>query len=78
MRSRRRRRRIAIGVPLEAIVRGLEAFRPVAGRLAALRSHAGAAVIDDTYNANPDSVLAAIDVLAAAPVAALARARRHG
>ncbi len=58
---------IAIGVPLEAIASGLEAFRPVAGRLAALRSHAGAAVIDDTYNANPDSVLAAIDVLAAAP-----------
>ena len=58
---------VAIGVPLAAIVRGLEAFRPVAGRLAALRSEGGAAVIDDTYNANPDSVLAAIDVLAAAP-----------
>ena len=58
---------VAIGVPLAAIVRGLEAFRPVAGRLAALRSERGAAVIDDTYNANPDSVLAAIDVLAAAP-----------
>jgi UDP-N-acetylmuramoyl-tripeptide--D-alanyl-D-alanine ligase len=58
---------LAVGVPLGAIVRGLEAFRPVAGRLAALRSQRGAAVIDDTYNANPDSVLAAIDVLAAAP-----------
>jgi UDP-N-acetylmuramoyl-tripeptide--D-alanyl-D-alanine ligase len=57
----------AIGVPLAAIVRGLEAFRPVAGRLVALRSSAGATVIDDTYNANPDSVRVATDVLAAAP-----------
>jgi UDP-N-acetylmuramoyl-tripeptide--D-alanyl-D-alanine ligase len=58
---------LAIGVPLAAIVRGLEAFRPVAGRLAMLRTAAGVAVIDDTYNANPDSVRAGIDVLAAAP-----------
>ena len=58
---------IAVGVPLAAVVRGLEAFRPVAGRLVALRSGAGATVLDDTYNANPDSVRVAIDVLAAAP-----------
>jgi UDP-N-acetylmuramoyl-tripeptide--D-alanyl-D-alanine ligase len=57
---------LAVGIPLPAIVRGLEAFRPVAGRLAALRSGAGATVIDDTYNANPDSARAAIEVLAAA------------
>jgi UDP-N-acetylmuramoyl-tripeptide--D-alanyl-D-alanine ligase len=38
----------------------------VAGRLATIRPASGAAVIDDTYNANPDSVRAAIDVLAAA------------
>jgi len=48
-------------------VRGLAAFRPVAGRLSALRAVSGALVIDDTYNANPDSVRAAIDVLAHAP-----------
>ena len=58
---------LAIGVPLSAVVGGLEAFRPVAGRLAMLRAASGAAVIDDSYNANPDSVRAAIDVLAGAP-----------
>ncbi len=58
---------LAVGIPLSAVVRGLEAFRPVAGRLVALRSGAGATVLDDTYNANPDSVRVAIDVLAAAP-----------
>ena len=58
---------LAIGVPLSAIVDGLEAFRPVAGRLVTLRTASGVTVIDDTYNANPDSVRAAIEVLASAP-----------
>jgi len=58
---------LAVGTPIATVVRGLEAFRPVAGRLVPLTSTVGAAVIDDTYNANPDSVEAAIDVLAAAP-----------
>jgi UDP-N-acetylmuramoyl-tripeptide--D-alanyl-D-alanine ligase len=58
---------LAIGVPLSAIVEGLEAFRPAAGRLVMLRTASGVTVIDDTYNANPDSVRAAIDVLATAP-----------
>ena len=58
---------LAIGLPLDDVVRGLAVFRPVPGRLAALRASNAAAVIDDTYNANPDSVRAAIDVLAAAP-----------
>ncbi len=58
---------LAIGVPLSAVLRGLATFRGVAGRLAETRAASGAAVLDDTYNANPDSVRAAIDVLAAAP-----------
>jgi UDP-N-acetylmuramoyl-tripeptide--D-alanyl-D-alanine ligase len=58
---------LAIGVPLSAIVGGLQAFRPLPGRLVALSAASGAAVIDDSYNANPDSVRAAIDVLAGAP-----------
>ncbi len=55
---------LAIGMPVEAIVRGLESFAPVAGRLQRKHAASGAEVIDDTYNANPDSVRAAIDVLA--------------
>jgi UDP-N-acetylmuramoyl-tripeptide--D-alanyl-D-alanine ligase len=57
----------AAGVPPAAIGRGLEAFRPYTGRLQLKRTRAGATLIDDSYNANPDSVRAAIDVLAACP-----------
>jgi UDP-N-acetylmuramoyl-tripeptide--D-alanyl-D-alanine ligase len=58
---------LAAGVPAEAIVRGLEAFAPVSGRLQRKQAACGATVIDDSYNANPDSVRAAIDVLAQYP-----------
>ncbi len=57
----------AAGVPLAAIAAGLSAFRPYAGRTQAKRTSGGATLIDDSYNANPDSVRAAIDVLAACP-----------
>lgn len=58
---------LAIGIHKRAIVQGLESFVPVNGRLQHKRGRNGATVIDDTYNANPDSVKAAIDVLALAP-----------
>jgi UDP-N-acetylmuramoyl-tripeptide--D-alanyl-D-alanine ligase len=57
----------AAGVPVATIGKGLEAFRPHAGRMQAKRTTGGATLIDDSYNANPDSVRAAIDVLAACP-----------
>jgi UDP-N-acetylmuramoyl-tripeptide--D-alanyl-D-alanine ligase len=57
----------AAGLPASAIGEGLTAFRPYSGRLQVKRAAGGATVIDDSYNANPDSVRAAIDVLAACP-----------
>jgi UDP-N-acetylmuramoyl-tripeptide--D-alanyl-D-alanine ligase len=61
---------LAAGAPLPAIVRGLQAFEPVAGRSRALvleRAGRRITLVDDSYNANPDSVLAAIEVLAELP-----------
>jgi UDP-N-acetylmuramyl pentapeptide synthase len=55
---------LAIGVEPDAIRAGLAAFRAVAGRGVRLRAATGAELIDDSYNANPDSVRAAIDLLA--------------
>jgi UDP-N-acetylmuramoyl-tripeptide--D-alanyl-D-alanine ligase len=54
---------IGAGVDAASIVAGLQAFRPVAGRGVRMRTGEGALLIDDTYNANPDSVRAAIDLL---------------
>jgi len=54
----------AAGVTLADIARGLAAMRPVPGRLQFKRAASGAWIIDDSYNANPSSVQAAIDVLA--------------
>lgn len=57
---------IALNTPLEKIVAGLEKFSGVAGRLQRKSAQHGATLIDDTYNANPASVRAAISVLAQA------------
>lgn len=54
----------AVGITPAVMREGLENFRPFTGRLQVKRAVNGATVIDDTYNANPDSVRAAIDVLA--------------
>ncbi|HLO63992.1 MAG TPA: UDP-N-acetylmuramoyl-tripeptide--D-alanyl-D-alanine ligase [Azonexus sp.] len=55
---------LAAGVGLAAVVEGLEAFSGVKGRLQRRAGKQGAEILDDTYNANPDSVRAGIDVLA--------------
>jgi UDP-N-acetylmuramoyl-tripeptide--D-alanyl-D-alanine ligase len=56
----------AVGAPPEAIAAGLATLKPVPGRLEPKRL-GGLRLIDDSYNANPDSVQAAIEVLVAVP-----------
>jgi UDP-N-acetylmuramoyl-tripeptide--D-alanyl-D-alanine ligase len=61
---------LAAGAPLDAIVRGMELFRPVSGRSRLVSWQRGAervVLVDDSYNANPDSVRAAIDLLVGLP-----------
>ncbi len=57
----------ALQVPSTAIVAGVGSYAGVKGRLQRKRHSSGAVVIDDTYNANPDSMRAAIAVLAGLP-----------
>lgn len=57
----------AAGATMEVIVEGLNEMEAVKGRLAVEKGCKGSNVIDDTYNANPGSVNAAIEVLARFP-----------
>ena len=61
---------LAAGVPLAAVAQGLAAFEPVNGRSRCLPltlNGRAVTLVDDSYNANPDSVRAAIEVLATLP-----------
>ena len=55
---------LALGVKPVSISAGLRAFSGVKGRMQRKSGTHGAILIDDTYNANPDSAMAALDVLA--------------
>ncbi|MFP4615468.1 MAG: UDP-N-acetylmuramoyl-tripeptide--D-alanyl-D-alanine ligase [Thiohalorhabdus sp.] len=57
----------ALGIPAADVARGLETVAPVEGRLRVGRGRAGLTVLDDTYNANPTSLEAALEVLAEGP-----------
>ncbi|OUM02351.1 UDP-N-acetylmuramoylalanyl-D-glutamyl-2, 6-diaminopimelate--D-alanyl-D-alanine ligase [Variovorax sp. JS1663] len=62
---------LACGVSVDKIAEGLAAFEPVKGRSRAselkLADGRAITVVDDSYNANPDSVRAAVDVLSGLP-----------
>ncbi|HTP74206.1 MAG TPA: UDP-N-acetylmuramoyl-tripeptide--D-alanyl-D-alanine ligase [Burkholderiaceae bacterium] len=61
---------LGAGAPLDAIASGISRFTPVVGRSRLLGWQRGGervALVDDSYNANPDSVRAAIDLLAGLP-----------
>jgi UDP-N-acetylmuramoyl-tripeptide--D-alanyl-D-alanine ligase len=55
---------LALGATPAMVQAGLAAMHPVHGRLEPRRGHGGALIIDDTYNANPASLRAGMDVLA--------------
>lgn len=57
----------ALEIPIRAMHDGLASFGGVPGRLQRRRGRAGGVVIDDSYNANPESMKAAVQVLAAEP-----------
>ena len=58
---------MAAGASLDAVQRGLQSMRPVAGRLEVKQAHAGARLIDDAYNANPASLRVGLRALADLP-----------
>jgi len=54
---------VAADIPLEQIVNGLEAIKPISGRLQMKTGINSSQILDDTYNANPTSLYAALNVL---------------
>jgi UDP-N-acetylmuramoyl-tripeptide--D-alanyl-D-alanine ligase len=58
---------LAAGAPLADVARGLAAFRPVRGRMEPRPAADGVLVIDDSYNANPQSLGASLEALARLP-----------
>jgi UDP-N-acetylmuramoyl-tripeptide--D-alanyl-D-alanine ligase len=58
---------LALGLEPEVIAAGLAQVRPVAGRLNWMKTVEGARLLDDSYNANPTSLRAALELLAALP-----------
>ncbi len=57
---------VAANIPSSAIINGLNKYRPIHGRLNVIKTN-GFTLIDDTYNANPASMRAAIETLAQFP-----------
>ncbi|GAB2795962.1 UDP-N-acetylmuramoyl-tripeptide--D-alanyl-D-alanine ligase [Halomonas shantousis] len=58
---------LALGIPAAEVIGGLEACRPLQGRLSRLKGLRESCILDDTYNANPGAVRAALCLLADMP-----------
>jgi len=58
---------VAAGATLAEVAAGLDSIRAVKGRLQFKRTSAGAWLVDDSYNANPSSARAALEVLSELP-----------
>lgn len=56
-----------LGLTSEEIKSGLTKIKPLPGRMQVLNGANGSKIIDDTYNASPDAVMRALDVLYAYP-----------
>lgn len=54
---------VALNIDVNKIIKGLALVQPVKGRLFPVKGNNNCRLIDDSYNANPDSVIAAINVL---------------
>jgi UDP-N-acetylmuramoyl-tripeptide--D-alanyl-D-alanine ligase len=57
----------ALGVDMGAMMRGLESVRPEPGRLCPRKLRSGQLILDDSYNANPTSMRAGLEVLTSMP-----------